>query len=63
MGYVEYLGDAIKIWSQTGSGKLSKFGAKNGVKLDKNWVKPVQIRVKPDFWPDNPVQTGPWARW
>jgi hypothetical protein len=28
MDYVEYLGDAVKIWSQTGAGKLSKFGAK-----------------------------------
>jgi hypothetical protein len=30
------LGDAVKIWSQTGSGKLSKFLAKSGVKIAKS---------------------------
>jgi hypothetical protein len=30
--YVEYLEDVVKIWSQTSSGKLSKFVAKIDVK-------------------------------
>ena len=30
--YVESLEDVVKVWSQTGAGKLSKFAAKRGVK-------------------------------
>jgi hypothetical protein len=46
MDYVEYLGDAVKIWSQTNAEKLSKFGAKNGVKI---WVKTAHEPAVPEW--------------
>jgi hypothetical protein len=35
VGYMEYMEDVVKIWSQTGAGKLSKFGEKDWSKLDR----------------------------
>ena len=56
----------MKVWGQTGAGKLSKFGAKSGVKMGENWVKsgpePGQTGPgtgrpgpEPDLEPDGPL--------